>query len=171
MLAFCLPANVYILPVCIIAGAFSRKDVCLIFVLAGMYQENCPEGPIHSQGTGSVSCIGWYDIWRSYHSIIPVASWYQEIHPYSVVNIDNVNTNTTSDERTVNFQTSAHGFMSKTWFSLIPDTRNTRWFWKWIGYGLGIEKYFGFGSGIGYPLVPAQDKISVKILKRNKSQC
>ena len=44
--------------------------------------------------------------------------------------------------------------MSKTWFSLIPDTRNTRWFWKLIGYGSGIEKYFGFGSGIGYLLVP-----------------
>ena len=59
-------------------------------------------------------------------NIIPVASEYQEIHPYSVVNIDNVKINTTSDERMVNIQTSAHGFMSKTWFSLIPDTRNTR---------------------------------------------
>ena len=46
--------------------------------------------------------------------------------------------------------------MSKTWFSLIPDTRNTRWFWKWIEYGSGIEKYFWFGSGIGYPLLPGQ---------------
>ena len=71
-----------------------------------------------------------------------------------MVNIDNVNINTTSDERMVNIQTSAHGFMTKTWFSLIPDTRNTRWFWKLIGYGSSIEKYFGFGSGIGYPLVP-----------------
>ena len=39
---------------------------------------------------------------------IPIASEYQEIYPYSVVNIDNVK---------VNIQ---------TWFSLIPDTRNTR---------------------------------------------
>ena len=60
-----------------------------------------------------------------------------------------------NDERMANIQASAHGFMSKTWFPLIPDTRNTRWFWKLIGYGSGIEKYFGFGSGIGYPLVPA----------------
>ena len=39
---------------------------------------------------------------------------YQEIHPYSVVNIDNVKINTTSDERMVNIQARAHGFMSKT---------------------------------------------------------
>ena len=38
-----------------------------------------------------------------------------------MVNIDNDNINTTSDERMVNIQTSAHGFMSKTWFSLIPE--------------------------------------------------
>ena len=45
----------------------------------------------------------------------------------------------------------------KPGFSLIPNTRNTRWFGRVIGYGSGIEKYFGFGSGIGYPLplVPA----------------
>ena len=55
-----------------------------------------------------------------------------------------------------NIQTSAlMGSCQKPGFSLIPDTRNTRWFWKLIGYGSGIEKYFGFGSGIGYPLVPA----------------
>ena len=51
---------------------------------------------------------------------------YEDVHPYSVVNIDNVKINTTNDERMANIQTSAHGFMSKTWSSLIPDTRNTR---------------------------------------------
>ena len=30
----------------------------------------------------------------------------------------------------------------------IPDTR---WFWKKIGYGLGIAKNYRVGSGIGYP--------------------
>ena len=35
--------------------------------------------------------------------------------------------------------------------SEIPDTRNTRWFWKKIGYGLGIAKNYRVGSGIGYP--------------------
>ena len=40
----------------------------------------------------------------------------------------------------------------KALFSEIPDTRNTRRFWKDFGYGLGIGKNFGFGSGIGYPL-------------------
>ena len=54
-----------------------------------------------------------------------------------------------------NIQTSAlMGSCQKPVFSIIPDTRNTRWFWKLIGYGSSIEKYFGFGSGIGYPLVP-----------------
>jgi hypothetical protein len=33
----------------------------------------------------------------------------------------------------------------------IPNTRNTRWFWKKIGYGLGIAKNNWVGSGIGYP--------------------
>ena len=37
--------------------------------------------------------------------------------------------------------------------SEIPDTRNTRWFWKKIGYGLGIAKNYRVGSGIGYPSV------------------
>jgi len=44
--------------------------------------------------------------------------------------------------------------MQKLKFSGIPDTRNTRWFWKKIGSGSGIDKNFGFGSGIGYPLGP-----------------
>ena len=39
----------------------------------------------------------------------------------------------------------------------IPDTRNTRWFWKKIGYGLGIAKNYRVGSGIGYPSGPAHD--------------
>ena len=46
MLAFCLPANVYILSICIILlehyQCLPRKDVCLIFVLAGVYQEILP---------------------------------------------------------------------------------------------------------------------------------
>ena len=50
-----------------------------------------------------------------------------------------------------NQRTSVHVIFSYT------DTRNTRWFWKLIGYGSGIDKYFGFGSGIGYPLVPAEE--------------
>ena len=55
-----------------------------------------------------------------------------------------------------NIQTSARmGSCPRPGFSLKPDTRNTQWFWKLIGYGSCIEKYFGFGSGIGYPLVPA----------------
>ena len=44
--------------------------------------------------------------------------------------------------------------VQKLKFSGIPDTRNTRWFWKKIGSGSGIDKNFGFGSGIGYPLGP-----------------
>ena len=44
--------------------------------------------------------------------------------------------------------------MQKLKFSGIPDTRNTRWFWKKIGSGSGIDKNFGFGPGIGYPLGP-----------------
>ena len=44
----------------------------------------------------------------------------------------------------------------KAFFSEIPDTRNTRRFWKDFGYGLGIGKNFGFGSGIGYPLGTAR---------------
>ena len=42
--------------------------------------------------------------------------------------------------------------------SEIPDTRNTRWFWKKIGYGLGITKNYRVGSGIGYPSGPGNLK-------------
>ena len=39
----------------------------------------------------------------------------------------------------------------------IPDTRNTRWFWKKIGYGLGIAKKYRVGSGIVYPSGTAEE--------------
>ena len=45
--------------------------------------------------------------------------------------------------------------------SEIPDTRNTRWFWKKIGYGLGIAKNYRVGSGIGYPSGTACDVLPV----------
>ena len=41
----------------------------------------------------------------------------------------------------------------KIYFFKIPDTRNTRWFWKKIGYGSGTAKNYRVGSGIGYPSV------------------
>ena len=70
-----------------------------------------------------------------------------------------------------NIQTSAlMGSCQKPGFSLIPDTRNTRWFWKLIGYGSGIEKYFGFGSGIGYPLVPADMAARMQTLYHGHSE-
>ena len=92
-----LPAcNVYILYSCIIAGVLSMfymrpKDVCLI----------------SGQGSVSGNIVPWkvfpntlpreqrvYWIIRSLNimlfNIIPVASEYQEIHPNSVVNIDNI---------------------------------------------------------------------------------
>ena len=45
----------------------------------------------------------------------------------------------------------------KIYFFGIPDTRNTRWFWKKIGYGSGTAKNYRVGSGIGYPSVTAKD--------------
>ena len=54
-------------------------------------------------------------------NITPVASEYKEIHPYSVVNIDIVKINTTMMREWPILK--KHDFMSKTWFSLIPDTR------------------------------------------------
>ena len=45
--------------------------------------------------------------------------------------------------------------MPKNNFFGIPDTRNTRWFWKQIGYGSGIAKNYRVWSGIGYPSVTA----------------
>ena len=45
----------------------------------------------------------------------------------------------------------------KIYFFGIPDTRNTRWFWKKIGYGSGTAKNYRVGSGIGYPSVTAEE--------------
>ena len=50
MLAFCLPANVNILPICIIGGSlsliiyqcFPHEDVCLIFVLGSVSRNTVP---------------------------------------------------------------------------------------------------------------------------------
>ena len=75
------------------------------------------------------------------------------------------------------------GLMAKTHFFVIPDTRNTRWFWKNIGYGSGIANNYRVGSGIGYPFDTGGDSIkcefnaeaipyfqySILQLKRNKS--
>ena len=67
-----------------------------------------------------------------------------------------------------NIQTSAlMGSCQKPGFSLIPDTRNTQWFWKLIGYGSGIEKYFGFGSGIGYPSIFLSRLICILFLQES----
>ena len=60
-------------------------------------------------------------------NIIPVASEYQEIHPYSVVNVSNIKINTKMMREWPIFK-QAHdlGSCQKPGFSLIPDTRNTR---------------------------------------------
>ena len=60
--------------------------------------------------------------------IVPVASEYQEIHPYSAMNIDSVEINISlimMRELPI-FKQAAHEFMSKIWLSAIPDTQNTR---------------------------------------------
>ena len=45
----------------------------------------------------------------------------------------------------------------------IPDTRNTRWFWKKIGYGLGIAKNYRVGyrvSGTRQALIAVLTQIT-----------
>ena len=75
-----------------LAGALS------MFSTRGCVPDICPREcikkivPIHS--LGSRKCIGYYDLWRSCHSIsslLPV-----NIKKYSVVNIDNVKINTST---------------------------------------------------------------------------
>ena len=135
---------------------FPHEDVCLIFILGSVSRNTVPRGVFpNTLAREQEVCWKILSLKIMSFNIIPVASEYQEKHPYGVENIDSVKINTTMMREWPILKKRAHGFMSKTWFSLIPDTRNTRWFWKLIGYGSGIEKYFGFGSGIGYPLVPA----------------
>ena len=104
VLAFCLSANVNILPICIIGGAllliiyqcFPHKGVCLIFVLGSVSRNTVPWGvfPNTLSREQEVYRIIWSLKILSFN-IIPVSTEYQEIHPYSVVNIDNVKINTT----------------------------------------------------------------------------
>ena len=125
---------------------FPREDVCLIFVLEILSQYT-------PKGAGSVldniisedHVIQYHPCchWISSKKNIPTVWWILTMSKSILQCIAMIG------EWPI-FYKSAHGCMSKTWFSLIPDTRNTRWFWKLIGYGLGIEKYFGFGSGIGW---------------------
>ena len=96
-----LPANVYILPICIVAGALSifymrREDVCLISVQWSVSRNTVPWG-VFPNTLPREQGVYWI-IWSlniMLFNIIPVASEYQEIHPYGVVNIDNVKINTT----------------------------------------------------------------------------
>ena len=104
---------------------FPRKDVCLIFVLESVSRNTVPGGVFPNTLPREQEVYHVLDNMIFEDHVIQ----YQEVHTYSVVNIDNVKINTvvtTNDERMANIQTSAHGFMSKTWSSLIPDTQNTR---------------------------------------------
>ena len=87
---------------------FPRKDVCVIFVLGSVSRNTVPRVVFpntlpREQEVYRIVC----SLKIMSFNIIPVATEYQEIHPYSVVNIDNVKINTTSDEIMVNIQTSA----------------------------------------------------------------
>ena len=105
VLAFCLPANFNILPIYIFGGAlsliiyqcFPHEDVCLIFVLGSVSRNTVPRGVFPNTLPREQEVYGQI-IWSLKilsFNIIPVSTEYQEIHPYSVVNIDNVKINTT----------------------------------------------------------------------------
>ena len=75
---------------------FPREDVCLILVLGSVSRNTVPRGVFPNTLPReqevyriilSLKIMSFY--------IIPVSTEYQEIHPYSVVNIDNVKINTT----------------------------------------------------------------------------
>ena len=162
----CLPTNVNILLICIIAGALS------MFSMWGCVPDIRPRECIKKYCPNTLPReLGVYwIIWSlkiMLFNIIPVASEYQEIHPYIVVNIDNVKINTTVMREWPIFKQVHMCSCKKSWFFLIRNTRNTRWFWKLIGYGSGIEKYFRFGSGIGYPLVPVLEAMFFPPLHTN----
>ena len=109
----------------IIYQCFPHEDVCLIFVLGSVSRNTVPRGVFPNTLPREQEVYHVLDNMIFEDHVIQ----YQEVHTYSVVNIDNVKINTvvtTNDERMANIQTSAHGFMSKTWSSLIPDTQNTR---------------------------------------------
>ena len=102
MLTFCLPANVYIVSICIIVGALSNwqcqcqcftcENVFLIFALGRIARNTVPYFPIHSQGRRE--CIGKYGLCGSYHSNHPCCKWiYQKIPSYAVMNIGSVKIN------------------------------------------------------------------------------
>ena len=105
VLAFCLPANVNMLPICIIGGAlsliiyqcFPHEDVCLIFVLGSVSRNTVPRGVFPNTLPREQEVyrnISEYDLWRSCHlisSLFPL-----NIKKYiPTVNIDNVKINTT----------------------------------------------------------------------------
>ena len=62
---------------------FPSEDVCLIFVLWECIKKYCLKG-----------VISQYTPEEQEGHAIPVASEYQEIHPYNVVNVSNVKINT-----------------------------------------------------------------------------
>ena len=99
MLAFYLLASVYIVPICIIVEALSMfstrecvRDICPL----EYKKKYCPLGSISQytpKGAGSVLDNMIFEDHFTQYAIS--ASWkYQEIHPYSAVNIDSVKINT-----------------------------------------------------------------------------
>ena len=118
VLAFCLPANVNILPICIIGGAlsliiyqcFPHKDVCLVFVLGSLSRNTVPRVvfPNTLPREQKVYRIVWSLKIMSFY-IIPVATEYQEIHLYIAVNIFSV---------TRRYRSDVGHLLSSSWLAL-----------------------------------------------------
>ena len=67
VMTFCLPANVFIVPMCMITEAFLCKDVCLIFTL-GRVSGNTVPGAIFPNTLPAELEIIYFDI----SSLLPV---------------------------------------------------------------------------------------------------
>ena len=74
---------------------FPRKDVCLIFVLGSVSRNTVPR-EVFPNTLVREQEVYWkiLSLMIMSFNIIPVASGYQDIHPYSAINIDSVKINT-----------------------------------------------------------------------------
>ena len=86
LLAFCLHVNVYIVLICIIAGAlpmFSAREC-----VPDNIKKYCPRAIFSSTPPREQGVYGYYG------HIAPVTSKYEEIYPYSAMNMGSVKIHT-----------------------------------------------------------------------------
>ena len=98
VMPFCLPANVYIESICIIAGTLSMFSArgCVPDIRPGSVWRNTVPREVSPRTLPREQGVYWIilSLWIISFDIITVASEYQKIHPYSAMNIGSVKINT-----------------------------------------------------------------------------